>query len=107
MRAGWRPAILDADVAGTVRPDPDPIEAPMSDQTPPQTSPTPPPAKRLYRSRSMHMLGGVCGGLAAYFGVGPTLVRVLAVASILLPGPSIIAYLVMWIIVPEEPLTTT
>ncbi len=71
--------------------------------TPP---PTPPPAPRkLYRSRSDRMLGGVCGGLAAYLGMDPTVVRLIAVATILLPGPSIIAYLLAWIIVPEEPWT--
>jgi len=66
--------------------------------------PTPPPAPRkLYRSRSDRMLGGVCGGLANYLGVDVTIVRLIAVATILLPGPSIIAYLLAWIIMPEEP----
>jgi phage shock protein C len=60
--------------------------------------------RRLYRSRDDRMIAGVCGGLAAYFSVDPTIVRVIAVATILLPGPSVIAYLVMWLIVPEEPL---
>lgn len=63
----------------------------------------PPPPRRLYRSRSDRMVGGVCGGLARYFGVDPTLVRVLAVVSLVLPGPQILAYLLAWIIVPEEP----
>ncbi len=70
------------------------------------TTPTPPPApapRKLYRSRSDRMIGGVCGGLAAYLGVDSTVVRLIAVATILLPGPSIIAYLLAWIIVPEEP----
>jgi len=70
------------------------------------TTPTPPPAptaRKLYRSRSDRMIGGVCGGLATYFGVDATVVRLIAVATILLPGPSIIAYLLAWIIVPEEP----
>jgi phage shock protein C len=68
------------------------------------TTPPPPPAPRkLYRSRSDRMLGGVCGGLAAYLNMDVTVVRLIAVATILLPGPSIIAYLLAWIIVPEEP----
>ena len=74
--------------------------------TDPTTSSSPPPSsppRRLYRSRSERMLGGVCGGIASYFGIDVTLVRLLAVATILLPGPSVIAYLVAWIIVPEEP----
>jgi phage shock protein C len=59
--------------------------------------------KRLYRSRDDRMIGGVCAGLARYLGVDANLVRVLTVLSLLLPGPQILAYLVAWIIVPEEP----
>ena len=69
----------------------------------------PPPTrepKRLYRSRTDRKLGGVCAGIATYFDLDPTVVRLIAVATILLPGPSIIAYIVAWIIVPEEPLTS-
>jgi phage shock protein C len=58
--------------------------------------------KRLYRSRD-RIIGGVCGGVAAYLGVDASLVRVLTVLSLLLPGPQILAYLVAWVIVPEEP----
>jgi phage shock protein C len=58
--------------------------------------------KRLYRSRD-RIIGGVCGGLADYLGVDASLVRVLTVLSLLLPGPQILAYLVAWVIVPEEP----
>ncbi|MFO7959496.1 MAG: PspC domain-containing protein [Nitriliruptoraceae bacterium] len=68
---------------------------------PPPTPP--PPPRKLYRSRSDRMLGGVCGGLATYLGMDVTVVRLIAVATILLPGPSIIAYLLAWIVVPEEP----
>ncbi|MFO7776896.1 MAG: PspC domain-containing protein [Nitriliruptoraceae bacterium] len=68
---------------------------------PPPTPPSPP--RKLYRSRSDRMLAGVCGGLADYLGVDVTVVRLIAVATIVLPGPSIIAYLLAWIIVPEEP----
>ncbi|MFA9430368.1 PspC domain-containing protein [Egicoccus sp. AB-alg2] len=63
----------------------------------------PQPPRRLYRSRTDRVIGGVCGGLAAYFDVDPTLVRVLAVVSLVLPGPQILAYLVAWIVMPEEP----
>ena len=68
----------------------------------PPPAPRPAPRK-LYRSRSDRMLGGVCGGLADYLGVDVTVVRLIAVATIVLPGPSVIAYLLAWIIVPEEP----
>lgn len=67
-----------------------------------QPSPTPPPRK-LYRSRDDRMLGGVCGGIANYFNIDPTLVRLLAVAAIFLAGSAVLAYIVAWIVVPEEP----
>jgi phage shock protein C len=76
----------------------------------PASTPTPPPAptasgpKRLYRSRNDRMISGLCAGVADYLGVDPTLVRVLTVLSLFLPGPQILAYLIGWIIVPEEPL---
>ena len=56
----------------------------------------------LVRPRGGRVLAGVCAGLAARFGMSATLVRVLFVASILLPGPQVLAYLVLWIIVPSE-----
>jgi phage shock protein C len=58
--------------------------------------------KRLYRSRSERMIAGVCGGLAEYFGIDPTLVR-LAFIVALFYGPGPLAYLIMMIVVPEEP----
>jgi phage shock protein PspC (stress-responsive transcriptional regulator) len=60
--------------------------------------------KRLYRSRSDRMLAGVCAGIGEYLNIDPTVVRLLFVATALLGGPGFIVYLVMWIIVPEEPL---
>ena len=48
------------------------------------------------------VLGGVCAGLARRFDVSPTLVRVLFVASCLLPGPQVLLYIALWIIVPSE-----
>jgi phage shock protein C len=59
--------------------------------------------KRLQRSRTEKMLGGVCGGLAAYFGVDPTLVRVLWVALTLIVGVGILLYLILWVVMPLEP----
>jgi phage shock protein C len=59
--------------------------------------------KRLQRSRTEKMVGGVCGGLAKYFGVDPTIVRVLWVGATLLGGAGVIAYLVMWVVMPSEP----
>jgi phage shock protein C len=59
--------------------------------------------KRLQRSRTEKMVGGVCGGLANYFGVDPTIVRVLWVGATLLGGAGFVAYLVMWAVMPSEP----
>lgn len=60
--------------------------------------------KKLYRSRDEQMFAGVCGGLAAYFEIDPTLVRLLFVAAVLLGmGGTILVYFLMMIIVPVEP----
>lgn len=59
-------------------------------------------AKRLYRSRSNQQIAGVCGGLAEYFNIDPTLVRLLFVAFALMGGPGLIVYIAMAIIIPEE-----
>ena len=60
--------------------------------------------KRLTRSRSDRMLAGVCGGIADYLIVDPTVVRlVFALATFFtVVFPGIIIYLVMWIIVPKD-----
>lgn len=59
--------------------------------------------KRLVRSRRDRMLGGVCGGLAEYLDTDPTIIRLAFALSILLGGVGILAYLVMWIVMPEAP----
>lgn len=56
--------------------------------------------KRLARSGD-RWLGGVCGGLADYFGLDAALVRVLFVASMLLPGPQLLIYLILWFVMPD------
>ncbi|HZD74497.1 MAG TPA: PspC domain-containing protein [Actinomycetota bacterium] len=59
--------------------------------------------RKLYRSRSDRMLGGVCGGLAQYFNTDATLIRVLFVILTVLGGAGPVIYLAMWIIVPNQP----
>jgi phage shock protein C len=59
--------------------------------------------KRLYRSTTDRMVAGVCTGLAEYFNVDPTLVRLLFVIFALAGGPGLLAYIVLWLVVPEEP----
>jgi phage shock protein C len=59
--------------------------------------------KRLYRSRTDRWFAGICGGLGHYFSVDPTLVRVLFVLFALVVGGGILAYLILWLIIPLEP----
>lgn len=64
--------------------------------------------KKLYRSRSNKMLTGLAGGLANYFGVDPTIVRILLVIfEFLTGGLLIIAYFIVAFIVPKEPTGPT
>jgi len=59
--------------------------------------------KKLCRSRSDRKLFGVCGGIAAYFGVDPTVVRLLWVLFSLCGGSGLLFYLIAALIMPEEP----
>ena len=61
------------------------------------------PNRKLYRSKSNRQLAGVCGGLAQYFNIDATLVRVLFILLAVLGGSGLVLYLAMWIIVPREP----
>ncbi len=58
--------------------------------------------KRLYRSRNERMLAGVCGGIAEYLNLDPTVVRLLWVAFSLFGGAGILLYIIFAIIVPED-----
>ena len=58
--------------------------------------------KRLYRSTTDRKLNGVCGGIAEYFEVDSTLVRLAFILLSLAGGPGILLYIVMWAIVPEN-----
>jgi len=60
----------------------------------------------LRRPRTGRVIGGVCAALAHRFGWDVTIVRILAVVSILLPGPQVIAYIVGWILIPGEQAAT-
>jgi phage shock protein PspC (stress-responsive transcriptional regulator) len=56
----------------------------------------------LVRPRRGKVIAGVCAALANRLGVSPTLVRVAAVVSCVLPGPQIVFYLLGWILIPKE-----
>ncbi len=62
-------------------------------------------AKRLLRSNKNRALGGVCGGLGEYFVIDPVLVRILFVLATIFFGVGLITYLVLWIMMPEEPIS--
>lgn len=59
--------------------------------------------KRLYKSRTDKIISGVCGGVAKYFGIDPTIVRIACVAFAIL-GAGIIAYIICMFIIPDEPV---
>lgn len=62
--------------------------------------------KTLYRSRKNQMIGGVCAGIAEYLNMDPTVIRLIAVLLAMAAGSGVLAYIVAWIIMPEEPVTT-
>ena len=68
------------------------------------TQPTAAPYKQLRRPLDDRIVAGVCSGLGRYFGIDPVLVRVaFAVVAVLTWGTALLAYPVMWFLMPEEP----
>lgn len=59
--------------------------------------------KKLYRSKHDRIIAGVCGGIAEYFNVDSTLVRLALVFTFLFQGIGLIAYIICWIIISEQP----
>ncbi len=79
--------------------------APQPHQPPPPYMPAPQgvPYRRLTRTTWDAPISGVCGGVARYLGVDPTLVRVLAVVAAVVSFPAgVIAYAVSWAVIPKE-----
>jgi phage shock protein C len=60
-------------------------------------------SKRLYRSNKEKMIAGVCGGLADYFSLDPTIVRLIFILLLFAPPSGVLIYLVLWLITPLEP----
>lgn len=58
---------------------------------------------RLARPRHNRVIAGVCAGLAERFGLTPWTMRVIFLASCLLPGPQFLIYLALWLLLPQEP----
>jgi phage shock protein PspC (stress-responsive transcriptional regulator) len=61
--------------------------------------------KRLYRDPDHKIIGGVCGGLAAYFNMDPVIMRLIFVFFFLLNGLGLLIYIILWIAVPEAKTT--
>ena len=58
--------------------------------------------KKLYRSRVDRMLGGVCGGIAEYFNIDASLVRILWVVFTLMGGSGLLAYFICLLVIPSK-----
>lgn len=72
--------------------------------TPNPADPTQPPYKPLRRVRDDRIIAGVCGGIGRYFNVDPTAIRVaFALVAVLTWGAALLAYPVIWFLMPEEP----
>lgn len=59
--------------------------------------------KRLYRSRRDNIIAGIAGGLGEYFGVDPTLVRLVLLLIVFAGGAGVLLYIMAWVIIPPEP----
>jgi len=59
-------------------------------------------APRLVRPKEGRVIGGVAAGLADRFGMSRSTMRLLFVLSLILPGPQILIYIILWIVIPEE-----
>jgi phage shock protein C len=62
-----------------------------------------PMTKKLYRSRKNRLIAGICGGLAEYFDIDTIIVRLITLIFVLSFGAGLMAYIIAWIVVPEEP----
>jgi phage shock protein C len=59
--------------------------------------------KRLYRSRKKKVVAGLCGGLGDYLDIDPVIIRIIFVLITIFHGIGLLIYIIMWIIVEEEP----
>ena len=63
-----------------------------------------PPYKRLWRSRQDRKIAGVCGGIAEFYSVDPVWIRLIFVFFFFAGGAAFLAYIILWLLVPLEPL---
>lgn len=60
--------------------------------------------KKLYRTRANRVIAGICSGVGIYFNIDPVIVRLLWVILTIAGGAGLLAYIIAWVIIPEEPL---
>ena len=60
--------------------------------------------EKLFRSRKDRVIGGICGGLAEYFGIDPIIIRIIFVVLVIGKGVGVLAYIILWVVLPEEPI---
>lgn len=58
---------------------------------------------KLYRSRRIRVFGGIAGGMSQYFNLDPIIIRVIFVIITIMHGVGLILYIILWIVIPEEP----
>ena len=92
----------DHDQAGTGEPGPGPGPDHHEFARSPMTEPRPPAGPRLHRAVRGRMLAGVAAGVADYFDVDPTLVRVAFAVLAVLGGMAVPLYLAGWLLIPDE-----
>lgn len=76
-----------------------------AENNPPQDNSPHNTPRKLYRSRTERSIAGVCSGLADFFGVEASMVRLVTLLLIFFGGLSIWVYIILWIVIPEEPTT--
>ncbi len=64
-------------------------------------------SEKLYRSRIDCKIGGVCGGLAEYFSIDATIVRIIAILLVFADGIGLLGYIIAWIVVPRQPIDSS
>jgi phage shock protein C len=57
--------------------------------------------KKLYLSNTNKKIGGVCGGLGEFFGIDPTIIRIIWLIAVFVYGSGLLAYLIAWIVIPK------
>ena len=58
--------------------------------------------KKLFRSETDKMIGGVCGGIAEYFSIDSTIVRLIFVLIVVYGGTGLVLYVILWIVMPTQ-----